>query len=253
MEVLTEERYEMIMDILESQNMVKVLDLVQATNSSETTIRRDLQVLEELGRIQRVHGGAKIIKEVKPELSLSTKENLHIDEKKIVGKWIGNSIKENEVIFIDSGTATYQVLPYLRNKKIRVVTNSISHAQYLSTINIPTTVLGGQLKLNTGAIVGNETLNQINKYHFSKALVGVNAIHHQYGLTTPEEEEALVKQTVIQHAEEVMFLADHSKFETINFVKFGELTDGKIITDLIPSKVSPLYKEEVQIVEVLSK
>ncbi|TFZ39300.1 hypothetical protein E4031_09140 [Vagococcus xieshaowenii] len=133
------------------------------------------------------------------------------------------------------------------------MTNSIIHAQYLSSINIPTTVLGGQLKMTTGAIVGNETLKQLEKYHFSKALVGVNAIHHQFGLTTPEEEEALVKESVMHHAEEVLILADHSKFEMINFVKFGELTEGKIITDYLPSKFRSLYKEEIQIVEVKSQ
>ncbi|MGX7031346.1 DeoR/GlpR family DNA-binding transcription regulator [Vagococcus zengguangii] len=251
--MLTEERHQLIMDILESQNVAKVLDLVTATNSSETTIRRDLQLLEEEGYLKRVHGGAKIIREVTPELSLTIKENIHMEEKKQIAKWVGELIKDNEVIFIDSGTATYQVLPYLKDKKIRAVTNSVIHAQYLSSIDIPTIVLGGQLKMNTGAIVGNETLKQLEKYHFSKALVGVNAIHHQYGLTTPEEEEALVKQAIIEHAEETFILADHSKFETINFVKFGELTDGKIITDYLPAKFHSLYKEEIQIVEVTPK
>ncbi|MGX6961931.1 DeoR/GlpR family DNA-binding transcription regulator [Vagococcus xieshaowenii] len=251
--MLTEERHQLIMNSLESHNVVKVLELVEATHASETTIRRDLQLLEELGKLKRVHGGAKIIREVTPELPLTIKENLHMEEKKKIGQWVGKLIKDNEVIFIDSGTATYQVLPFLKEKKIRAVTNSIIHAQYLSSINIPTTVLGGQLKMTTGAIVGNETLKQLEKYHFSKALVGVNAIHHQFGLTTPEEEEALVKESVMHHAEEVLILADHSKFEMINFVKFGELTEGKIITDYLPSKFRSLYKEEIQIVEVKSQ
>lgn len=251
--MLTEERHQLIMEILESQNVVKVLELVTATNSSETTIRRDLQLLEEGGQLKRVHGGAKVIRKIMPELSLTIKENIHIEEKKKIAKWIGALIKENEVIFIDSGTTTYQVLPYLKGKKIRVVTNSLIHAQYLSSINIKTTVLGGQLKMNTGAIVGNETLKQLSKYHFSKALIGVNAIHHQYGLTTPEEEEALVKQAIIQHSEEALILADHSKFEMINFVKFGELTEGKIVTDYVPEKFNSLYKEEIQIVEVVGQ
>ncbi|TFZ39368.1 DeoR family transcriptional regulator, partial [Vagococcus xieshaowenii] len=80
--MLTEERHQLIMNSLESHNVVKVLELVEATHASETTIRRDLQLLEELGKLKRVHGGAKIIREVTPELPLTIKENLHMEEKK---------------------------------------------------------------------------------------------------------------------------------------------------------------------------
>ncbi|MGX6978035.1 DeoR/GlpR family DNA-binding transcription regulator [Vagococcus elongatus] len=248
--MLTEERQLTILDRLEMNRVVKIQELVKATHASETTVRRDLQELENQGLLKRVHGGAIIANNLNTELDLKTKAAMNRQEKLSVAKHAVKSIQPEEVIYIDSGTATYEMLPFLKNKNIRIVTNSIAHAHFLNSLSIPTTVLGGRLKLATSAIVGQECVAQMKKYHFSKAFIGVNGIHHQHGLTTPEEEEAFVKTAAIQQSAQVFILADHTKFEKVTFVKFAELTDGHLLTDYLPGKYKKLYPKTIVLTEV---
>ena len=95
-------------------------------------------------------------------------------------------------------------------------------------------MIGGRLKLSTQAIIGSESVKQLSQYHFSKAFMGMNGVHHQYGFTTPDEEEATVKATAMRQSSQCFVLADHSKFEALSFSKVANLEEAKIITDVLP-------------------
>ncbi|MEN4336620.1 DeoR/GlpR family DNA-binding transcription regulator, partial [Streptococcus pyogenes] len=124
------------------ENYVSLEDLMQLLNSSESTIRRDLGELEQEGRLHRVHGGAELFHSLQEELSNQEKsvKNSHI--KKAIAQRASQLIYDNDVIFIDAGTTTEFLLPFLQAKNLTVVTNSIHHAARLVELSIETIIVG---------------------------------------------------------------------------------------------------------------
>lgn len=229
--MLTEKRYEIILSLLKEKGLIKVTELMDSTNTSESTIRRDLCTLESKGLLQRIHGGAKSINYTSKELSFKEKSTKNIHEKNILAKYVASLIEDGECIFLDAGTSTYEIIKYLRNKDILVVTTGLNHIDALVDNDIRCYMIGGNVKLNTKAIVGSHAIKCLNKFRFDKCFIGTNGIDLKAGFTTPDCEEASIKSCAIDNSKISFVLADNSKFNEISFVKFSELEKCIIITN----------------------
>ena len=130
--MLTEERHDYILNQLKKTGLVKSQEMMQYLDCSESTIRRDLALLEEAGELTRVHGGAKKIYQLDKELSTVEKSSINVHEKENIAKLAASFIEENDTIYLDAGTTTLYLIPYLKNKNIQVVTNGIQHAVLLA-------------------------------------------------------------------------------------------------------------------------
>ena len=104
------------------------------------------------------------------------------------------------------------------------MTNSIHHASKLVERNIPTLIVGGNVKLSTDASIGGVALNQIGQLNFDKAFIGMNGIDDGF-YTTPDMEEGAVKRAILENAKQTYVLADSSKLGQISFVKVAPLVD----------------------------
>lgn len=231
--MLTEERHQVIKKLLKSDGIVKLHEIVEATGASESTVRRDLSQLEEVGELVRVHGGAKRIFSVDYEPSVKEKSEQHRSEKERIGKYAASLVKANDFIYIDAGTTTLSMLPFIETESVTVVTNGLEIATYLTDRDIETILIGGYIKPRTRAMIGSDAINQLRQYQFSKAFMGTNGIDSQYGFTTPDREEANVKQTAINQTNQVYMLSDSSKFDKVSFCKIMELDDATIITNTL--------------------
>ena len=225
--MLTEKRYEIILSLLKEKGLIKVTELMDSTNTSESTIRRDLCTLESKGLLQRIHGGAKSINYTSKELSFKEKSTKNIHEKNILAKYAASLIEDGECIFLDAGTSTYEIIKYLRNKDILVVTTGLNHIDALVDNDIRCYMIGGNVKLNTKA----HAIKCLNKFRFDKCFIGTNGIDLKAGFTTPDCEEASIKSCAIDNSKISFVLADNSKFNEISFVKFSELEKCIIITN----------------------
>jgi len=96
---------------------------------------------------------------------------------------------------------------------------------------IRTYLIGGFVKPKTNAMVGRGAIESIRQYRFDKAFIGTNGVHPQYGLTTPDPEEAQVKKQAIDLSREAYVLADEEKFGEISFSKIAEIDEVIIITN----------------------
>lgn len=248
--MLTEERYQIIRNLLTRDSIVKLHEMVEATQASESTVRRDLSQLEEAGELVRVHGGAKRIFSVDYEPSVKEKSEQHRDEKERIGMYATSLIEDNDFVYIDAGTTTLSMLAYIEASHITVVTNGLEIATYLADKNIETILIGGYIKPKTRAMIGSDALNQLKQYQFSKAFMGTNGIDSQYGFTTPDREEANVKQTAIGQANHVYMLSDSSKFNKVSFCKVVELDDATIITNRLADDVREKFTILTKIKEV---
>lgn len=249
-EMLHAERKEKILDLLERVTVVKLSELVESLNASESTIRRDLIEMEEDGLLARVHGGAKLLKQHNLEPSMNEKSFKNIHSKQLIAKRAAELVEENDCIYLDAGSTTIEMIPFLADKKITVVTNGLSHVERLVHLNVEAYLLGGKMKVHTKAVVGAVALDNISNYHFDKAFIGTNAVHHEFGFMTPDTEEAFLKRKACLLADETFVVADHSKFESANFAKMFELDRATLITDYIPENKAESFIQKLKIIEV---
>lgn len=229
--MLTPERHQLIITLLKEKENVRINELVEVTGASESTIRRDLSELEEQRMLKRVHGGATSLLNKIEEPTMLEKAVKFEREKTAIAKYAASLVKERDCLFIDAGTTTSQLVPYLPFENIVVVTNSPDIGMQLTRRNVKTILLGGELKAATWSLVGREAIKSISQYRFDKCFLGTNGIDLVHGLTTPDPDEAYVKQLALQFSDERFVLCDSRKFNRVTFAKVGELNGVKVITD----------------------
>lgn len=246
--MLTEERQKEIVKIVEEKEAVTVLELVQLLDTSESTIRRDLTVLDKKKQLKKVHGGAtKLQKEfLGMEYDVPTKVNLHQEEKDKIARYVAKMIEKDDMIFLDAGTTTERVIDHITETRATFVTNGIIHASKLMKKGIKTIILGGELKGRTEAVIGMEAVDNLKKYNFTKCFLGVNGISLEGGFTTPTAEESYVKAMALKRSFATYILADHSKFSMTAAFTFAKLEEAIVITN---KKPLPIYCEKAVIRE----
>lgn len=234
--MLTEERFNAILSILEGKKAVTVQELASLLDISESTVRRDLNTLSNQGRLNKVHGGATVKKSnsgvISTEEDIKTKSTHHMEEKERIGKYASTLIRNDDFVFIDAGTTTEKLINYIPStSKATFVTNGIVHAKKLIYKGLRAFVIGGELKLTTEAIVGVTAVENLGKYNFTKCFLGANGIDKIRGLTTPDIDEAILKNRAYENSYITYVLADSSKFNRVFAVSFGAMNRTCIITD----------------------
>lgn len=249
--MLTIERYKFIKSEIDKYGYVKVQDICHELNISESTVRRDLQQLESDGELLRVHGGAQSIQLLKVEPNLEEKSSLNMLNKTAVAKTAANRVQPNNVIFLDAGSTTFEMIPFLKSiNNLTVVTNGVNHALSLAEFNIKTIVIGGQVKTNTKAIVGSDSIKAIKNLQFDLTFLGMNSINLDFGLSTPDPDEAAVKLAAMNQGRQTYVLVDKSKFNQVSFVKVADLNRATIITDKLATTDFENYEKKTNIQEV---
>ncbi len=239
--MLKDQRLEIIRNMVMNKKIVHIDDIVSELKTSESTVRRDLDELEKDGFLKRIHGGVQYINKIKNEAIIATKLETNSVEKEKIAKFAATLVDEGDCIFLDAGSTTYDMIQYLADRNITVITNGLTHIDRLIDYNINSYIVGGHIKPTTKAVLGEETIDYINKYFFDKAFIGVNGISFDNGFSTPDIKEAAVKKTVITRSKNCFFLADSSKFNKSYFVKVAELDEGVLITD----KLNEEYKDDI--------
>ena len=135
-------------------------------------------------------------------------------------------VKQGDCVFLDAGTTTFQMIPFLQNKKLVVVTNGLTSGRCLNEHGITTYLTGGLLKSKTSAFVGSQTAQALKNYRFDICFLGVNGLHEKYGYTTPDPEEAAIKLLASSLSRKTFVLADHSKINQVSFAKIMDLENA---------------------------
>jgi DeoR family transcriptional regulator, fructose operon transcriptional repressor len=245
--MLTEERHQIILGLLKDKGTVKIQEIAELTDASESTIRRDLTQLEQEKYLKRIHGGASRLQGKLKELTVSEKTSKSLQEKNVIGRFAASLLEEGECIFLDAGTTTLGMIDFLPEMDIVVVTNGLTHVDALLEKRFKTYIVGGSVKPTTKAMIGSGAIESLRKYRFDKAFLGTNGVHPQYGFTTPDPEEAQVKKTAIELSREAFVLADDSKFGEIAFSKIADLNEAVVITNRSGNEPDPAYMEKTTV------
>ncbi|MFD2210635.1 DeoR/GlpR family DNA-binding transcription regulator [Virgibacillus halophilus] len=240
--MLTEERYNLILHTLKEKETISIQHIISKTGASESTIRRDLNDLEVQGKLKRIHGGARKIESMYDESSIIEKTTKNLHEKQRIAAYAASLIHEGECIFLDAGTTVLQMIPFLENKNVYVVTNGLTHIDLLDQHGIKTYLTGGMMKTRTSALIGTQTIESLENYRFDKCFLGTNGFDPTSGYTTPDPEEAAVKKKALQLAKGRYVVADHEKYKRATFSKIAALSEAVLIT-------SQMKEEDLAVLE----
>ena len=246
--MLKSKRKQLILEKVTKDKFVSLEHLVKALDTSESTVRRDLDELESERKLRRVHGGAESLHFLQEEESNQEKSIKNIQEKTRIAQKAASLIQEYDVIFIDAGTTNELLVNELHDPSVTVVTNSIHHATKLVERNIPTVIIGGVVKRSTDASIGGVALNQIGQLNFDKAFIGMNGIDDGF-FTTPDMEEGAVKRAILENAKRTYVLADASKLGNTSFAKVAPVSRARLITNQTESEVIQKIKEKTEVIE----
>lgn len=250
--MMPEERRKKIVELLysNSSKSITVKALCDTLNASEATIRRDLTVLEEDGKLERTHGGAILNSNIllDREESFGEKEVVNTTEKRMIAKEAFKHIKYNDSIFLDGGTTTIELAKLIGQShlKLHIFTNAPHFSKYLAqNPKVEQYIIGGKIRNNTLSAIGQMAIEMIKRFRIHKVFLGVNAISIEYGLTTPDFEESEIKRAMLESARERIVLADKSKFNKVALCEIAPITAvDTIITEQIENQTILQYKNQ---------
>ncbi len=240
-----EERLALILEHIRMHQRVSVQEICDLFGVSRDTARRDLVKLDEQRAIIRTRGGA-----ILPTLSKQVygyKERLHREStsKRQIGRVAASLVKEGDYIILDASTTVQFVAEYLSARDVVAITNAIDIADILSGKDRVTIhLLGGRLDREHRFLYGASTIAKVADYRVDKLFLGVGGISAD-GLSYPHEEEGYVKREMIRRADQVIVLADQTKFGKRLFHKVSGLDPvDLIITDRQPDdEMTRILKE----------
>jgi len=232
--MLKEERYQKIVDWVNEKSAVTVEELCDKFHISQPTVSRDLQNLNQAGKLVKTHGGAvSIATGLATEPSFTFRKTQFTKEKQRIAMKAAEYINPGETVIIDSGTTNFWMAEHLHNKQnVNVWTNDLHITlELINHENVNITLLGGKFRkkyFNTMGILTNKLLSNI---HVDRLFIGVDAINVDSGLMVYSPEEAELKSLMIESAKETIVVCDHSKFEKMALVSFCPIEKvRKIIT-----------------------
>jgi DeoR family fructose operon transcriptional repressor len=231
--LLPAERHRRIQQLLEERQVARVSTMSELLGVSEVTVRRDLEELEHLGLLERIHGGAVHTRRMRSEPRYLEAMTTYPEEKRAIGRVAAALVEPGDTLFLNGGTTTLEVFRHLDVPGIRIVTNHVGMALETADRELELLVLGGHYRAPSNSLVGPFTVEALRGVHATKTFLGVEGISHRSGVTTPAAVEAEIARLMIERTRgEVIVVADHSKLGTVaDFVICEVQSVHRLVTD----------------------
>jgi DeoR family transcriptional regulator of aga operon len=230
----TRERREFILAHLAKHGSITVENVSHRFAVSTVTVRADLRLLEEKGKLVRHYGGAMLSKPEAQKFTADDRLSINSQIKKRLGIAAAQLIQPGESIILDSGTTTKCIAEQLGNiSPLHVMTNSLPVLNELAANEgITAMVTGGHLHRKSQSFCGAQAEKNLKEFHFDKLFLGVDGFHLEKGISTYNQDEARVNSIMADVAEKVIVITDSSKFKKLSLYKILNLDKiDTIITD----------------------
>ncbi|WP_248928920.1 DeoR/GlpR family DNA-binding transcription regulator [Paenibacillus hamazuiensis] len=218
------ERWTKIVSLVNGSKELSVIELSNSCGVSEVTIRKDLIELEKQGLLIRTHGGAVALTE-RNVPSYFARSQFETPEKQAIAKAAAELIEEGDSVIIDAGTTPLAVASYLKDKKISVVTNSLTVGMELSDSAGTISLTSGEIINGRLSLAGPDAEKYIESLRVNKAIIGASGFRADYGFTTSSTIEAAIKQKMVKAANQVIIVVDHTKFDKVKLANFIAFTN----------------------------
>jgi DeoR family transcriptional regulator, fructose operon transcriptional repressor len=227
---LAPQRLDRLRGILHENHVVRVDELCMQLSVSPATVRRDLEELERLGEVRRIHGGAVLEGQRAEEPLFDDKASIARREKFRIAEFAASLIEARDTIYLDGGSTVLELTRLIRERSnITVVTNSLRAAWELAGGGPKLILIGGELRRLSQTMVGALTRHLLCELNIDKAFMGTLGLTLAEGLTTTDPAEAFTKELVMKRAHEVIVLAHSGKVGNISFVNAGKLQDVDVL------------------------
>jgi len=234
--MLARQRQAFILDRVREDGAVRVADLVRELGVSDMTVRRDLEILDDRGLLEKVHGGATALEgSALFEPTFAAKSSLQQAEKDSIARAAAGLVEPGMAIALSAGTTTYALAQQLVDiPRITVVTNSIRVTDVLhhSGRADQTIILTGGVRTPSEALVGPFAVAAVRTVHVDLVFIGVHGMDPHSGFTCPNLQEAETDRALVEAARRLVIVADHTKWGVIGISSIARLDQADVlITD----------------------
>jgi DeoR family fructose operon transcriptional repressor len=245
-----QKRKQKILDKLNETGEVDIKQLAVDLRIAEITARRDLNQLAADGLLYRTHGGAMKVNPLNKPHDFVNKAAVNATVKDNICRVAANQIMNGDIIFMDCGSTVFRLCQFIKNKKIKVITNSLPVICELQNTSVALNIIGGELDAERQAVHGSMANEHISKYRAAKAFLGVDGISKN-GLFANSEKEADITNAFAAHSACTYMLCDASKIGKESYLKFADLNMvNAIITDAADDKLEGFSEQGVVILKV---
>jgi DeoR/GlpR family transcriptional regulator of sugar metabolism len=242
------ERCETILRAVREYRYISINKLMDITDSSLTTLRRDINFLAGKGKIEKIRGGIVSVEKSESEnifYLYRNREKLFAGEKRTIGAATQKYIEENDIILLTYGTTTAQVARHIDpSKHLTVITNGIDIVSILKDRpNVEVILLGGKVDYSYNVVKGPSLMKMLDDLHPSKVIMGAGGITEQRGITGYDFLNSTFLKGVIERVNSCFIVADHSKFDRNVLVHIAplEAVDVVITDDKVPSRYVDIF------------
>jgi DeoR/GlpR family transcriptional regulator of sugar metabolism len=244
------ERLDAIRSHLYAHGFSSIQSLADSVGASLATIRRDLQVLEQEGSIDRVHGGARIAEGSSVEVAFQERAKRNLAAKRAIAAAAYTLLVPHATVFLDAGTTVLQLSRLIRINPLplRIFTNGLAVAQeFLNVPNLEVAVLGGILRSENASFVGPQAEAMLESLWFDQLFLGASAIGSDGAIYSVDSAEASLNKRMLSRAAQRFLLADSSKFGTMATYRVAPLAGTRVVTD---SKLPSDWRDRLADMEV---
>jgi DeoR family transcriptional regulator, myo-inositol catabolism operon repressor len=254
--LIKDKRINKIEEYIKENKSVSLDELMEVFNVSKNTIRRDVQELVERGDFKKVYGGVAVNDDNTTKLeSFQVRQVRNKNEKERIAKAAAQFIEDGDIIFVDSGTTTIELVDFIKNKDVTVLTNNLDfivRALPFENINVIST--GGILERKTNSFVSIKYIELLNAYNIKKAFMASTGISLTNGVTNASPLESELKTAVVNRSLETYLLIDHDKFDKYGLMTYCTLDKiNYLVTNKTPSPVYREYLENNHIEVIISE
>jgi len=242
--MLVERRREQVLELVRAKGFASLPDLTSRLKVSESTVRRDLDFLEDSGSVKRTHGGV-FYTGASPKLShFDQRQATQWEKKKEIARQASALIEDGDTILLDGGSTTYELARLLVGRSLQIVTNSLPVANlFASDVHTDLILVGGYVDHRTGVAIGAHAKGALAELNVRRAVLSVASI----GKTHFYNSNLLIVETeraMMQSADEVIVLADSTKFGHQSLVPLCELGEvDRVVTD---HEIAEPWQEEIK-------
>lgn len=246
------QRRERIQAYLAAKKIAATIDLCNLLDVSEATVRRDLEWLEDRGVIERTHGGAIFNERINLEQEYKQRALRQIEEKRKIGALAASLVEDGDILFVNSGTTTTQLIRQIRpDLDITVITNNLIAVLEIGEVDYEILLLGGSFQPKSNSVAGRFAVQNLSQVYANKAFIGVDGISLKHGCTVPSNAEAEIVHLMLERTQgPVYILADHSKWGVVSNFEIAPVHKiNSLITDggLDSSALSALEARSVEV------
>ncbi|MCI0493012.1 MAG: DeoR/GlpR family DNA-binding transcription regulator [Planctomycetes bacterium] len=210
--MIVEERRNQLLELVRMRGFASLPELAEQLNVSESTVRRDLDCLEDTGSARRTHGGVFYVGQSPMLPDFEERQPAQWDKKRAIAAEAAKFVEDGDTLLMDGGSTTYEVARLLVVRRLQIVTNSLPVANlFASNKNHDLVLVGGYVYPRTGVTLGPYAIEMLEKVNVRRTIMSVAGINERgffnSNLLLVEAERAMM-----QAAEEVIVVADSTKF-----------------------------------------